>query len=201
MSHLHVDHCYDLPLVAHARFRLWASKNKLMPAGQESPLEPLIIYCPKGYEEIFWDLAKQFGDTEFTKERHPETIFCPGVQNTEAISTALVTHADNLQCLAIVLRIAGKVIVYTGDMTNDAANDQVIAGLAKDPDALIGEASDSDNRFHRSIEDAIRLFVLCGANILIVCHVHSGYMQTVQEVCVGSGGLYVMAEDAVAITI
>jgi ribonuclease BN (tRNA processing enzyme) len=191
VSHLHVDHCLDVPVVTHARYRF--AKNKSLKP------KPLKIYCPAGYKEIFWVASEQLGDGEFRPECENIFEFLEGPQNSDVIKTAEVFHAPDIQSLAISCVVGQKVIVYTGDLKNDPRNFQIIAGLTEPPDLLITEATETKTteNWHLDILGALELYTSCGAKRMLIGHTRTERLPYV----LGPNAQFIIAKDGMVLTL
>jgi ribonuclease BN (tRNA processing enzyme) len=188
LSHFHIDHAADLMIFIHAREKLaWKCKKRL---------KKLLVYGPDGTEDIFWSSAPLLGDSDFD----PDIKFLEGPRKYRKIETIEVYHSSNIQSLATIFRGGYRKIVYTGDLRDDPKNFEALSGRARKADLLITEATGVSD-WHLGLEGAIRLYNACKAKYMVLGHVRSDYMSTVQEACRSSNGLFFQALDGATIKI
>lgn len=142
LTHLHVDHTADLPTLIKATFFtdrtqdlpvFGPSGNALMPS-TTTFIETL--FGPKG---AYRYLSSYMNDTDSYTIR-PHDIYIGNKQAQSVLKndlyqlTAVATHHGPVPAVAWQINIAGKNIVFSGDMNND---NLVLSELAKNADILI----------------------------------------------------------------
>lgn len=141
MSHFHVDHSNDLPALIKASFFsdrrrdlpiYGPTGNQLMPSTISFVND---LFGPSGafrYLNSYLDGSDSYRLLPHDVEANGKTVRT--VMATPYQISAVPVHHGPVPSLAWRVVIAGKTIVFSGDMNND--ND-TLAGLAKDADLLV----------------------------------------------------------------
>ena len=185
ITHMHSDHVVGLP-------DMWLSGWIATPWGSRK--SPMVIYGPKGTEEMTGHLTKAFA--EDIRIRIDDEHFSPdGVAfAAKDIAAGLVYEKDGVKVTAIDVNHGDKikpsfgyVIEYDGKkvvLSGDTKYDERIAAAAKGADLLIHEVCiiqpDLAKSFpsyreiedhHTSPEDAGKIFTLAGARLSVYSHI------------------------------
>jgi len=142
LSHMHVDHTNDLPALVKASF--FSDRNRDLP-----------IYGPTGnrfmpsasnyLEDLFWldgayQYLNRYLDGTDIYRLLPFDVDTKGKAEQVVLAdsryrlTAVPVHHGPLPALAWRVEIAGKTLVFSGDMNNDNGT---LANLAKQADLLV----------------------------------------------------------------
>jgi len=165
VSHLHADHCADLCGYYVAR--------RYDPAPSLAP--PLAVHGPAGTRRL---IAGAYGGIS---EQHLSEVFTfndvvAGVAALGPFTVTTARTAHPVECYAVRLEAAGRVLVYTADTGPSAAVTELSAGA----DLLLAEASfveDGDNPadLHLTGRQAGAMARDAGAARLVVTHVPPWY--------------------------
>lgn len=141
-SHLHVDHSNDLPALVKASF--FSDRNR-----------DLHLYGPTGnrfmpsvtdfLKDLFWldgafQYLNSYLDGSDSYRLMPHDVDAAGKEEKVVLTdsryriSAVPVHHGALPALAWRVEIAGKIIVFSGDMNND---NNTLASLAKQADLLV----------------------------------------------------------------
>ena len=141
-SHLHVDHSNDLPALVKASF--FSDRNR-----------DLHLYGPTGnrfmpsvtdfLKDLFWldgafQYLNSYLDGSDSYRLMPHDVDAAGKEEKVVLIdsryriSAVPVHHGALPALAWRVEIAGKIIVFSGDMNND---NNTLASLAKQADLLV----------------------------------------------------------------
>jgi ribonuclease BN (tRNA processing enzyme) len=142
LTHLHVDHSADLPTLIKASYFSGRDRdlplygptgNKLMPATASFVRG---LFAPGG---IYHYLSGYLDGTE-RYQLIPHNISASGREQQSVLMsgnyrvTAIPVHHGPIPALAWRVELAGKSIVFSGDMNNDY---NTLSGLATDADLLV----------------------------------------------------------------
>ena len=144
LSHLHVDHSVDLPNLIMASFFTnrdrdlpiyGPSGNQLMPATTEFVRD---LFGPQGafrYLSGYLDGSESYRllAHDVTATGKAQLIV---LKNSDYRITAVPVHHGPIPALAWRVELAGRSIVYSGDMNNDNGT---LAGLAAGADLLVAD--------------------------------------------------------------
>jgi ribonuclease BN (tRNA processing enzyme) len=142
LSHLHVDHSADLPYLLKASFFTNRDRdlpiygptgNQLMPATTEFVRD---LFGPQG---AFRYLSAYLDGTESYRLIAHDVVATGKAQQTVLATpdyriTAVPVHHGPIPALAYRVELAGRTMVFSGDMNND---NHTLAGLAADADLLV----------------------------------------------------------------
>lgn len=152
LSHMHVDHSNDLPTLLKASFFSDRNRNLSLygPSGnQYMPSATNFVQDLFGSEGAYQYLNSYLDDDE-TYRLLPHDVDASGNAEQLVVAdksyrlTAMPVHHGSIPSLAWRVEIAGKIIVFSGDMNND--ND-TLAILAEQADILVA---------HHAVPEGIR---------------------------------------------
>jgi len=157
LTHLHPDHCSDLPAILHAM---------VVPPGRD-PTQSLHLVGTKRlkdfYEKCILSLIKKpFFEVVF---HQPEgKIVLPEIE----VETIYTEHTED--SLAYKLKIGDKTIVFTGDTS---FNERLIE-FSMNADILVADSSytEKTKKGHMSAKECGRLAKLARVNLLILSHLY-----------------------------
>lgn len=160
LSHLHADHCVDL--YSYSIARTWS------PAG---PQPPIPVYGPAGTCERIGLIHGPGGGDGGVAERFTFHTLSPGSLSIGpfGVTTAHMNHP--VETFGFRFSCAGRAVAYTGD-TGETPE---VAGLARDCDVFLSEATfldapDLPPDLHLSARQAAGYAARAGAGQLVLTH-------------------------------
>jgi len=142
LSHIHVDHSNDLPALIKASFFSGRNRDLYLYGPSGNKLMPSATNFVKklfGQNGAYPYLSNYLDDTDDFRLL-PQDVDATGkeeqlvLNNSRYELTALPVHHGPLPALAWRVKIAGKIIVFSGDMNNDNGR---LAALAEKADLLV----------------------------------------------------------------
>lgn len=142
LTHLHVDHSADLPALIKASFFTQRTNDLLIYGPSGNHVMPSTtdftqtLFGPKGayrYLSSYLDGSESYTIKPYDialERKQVQTI----LDKAEYQITAVPTHHGPIPAVAWKVKIADKIIVFSGDMNND---NQTLAQLANNADLLI----------------------------------------------------------------
>ena len=172
VSHLHMDHCYDLLPLGYIRYGYATMQAR---AGRQVTPVPLLL--PEGGKELLEGLHAWFpvptvpGLDNMFEEIFTARAYTMGGQvrlGRTTVTTVEMEHA--LPCAGFRIEAAGRVLAYTGDTGPTPALDD----LAHDADVLLCETSflepDHLDHGHLSARQAGEAAAQAGVHHLVLTH-------------------------------
>jgi ribonuclease BN (tRNA processing enzyme) len=160
LSHLHADHCVDL--YSYSIARMWS------PAG---PQPPIPVYGPAGTCDRIALVHGSEGDAYGLMERFTFETLTPGSLSIGPfeVTTAHMNHP--VETFGFRFSFGGQALAYTGD-TGESGE---VAGLARDCDVFLSEATyldapDLPPDLHLSARQAAVYAARAGAGELVLTH-------------------------------
>ena len=179
ISHLHLDHCYDLLPLGKAMLSAML-RFPGGPANASRELPPVPLFVPSGAREVFDRWAALFPvvtmpllDKAFERAFDVREYTAGDVVEVDAMSIGLHELRHVSPNCGIRVEAAGKAMAYTGDTgVTDAA-----VKLAADVDLFLAEATlretDTTEHGHLSGGDAGRIAAEAGVRELALTHFSS----------------------------
>lgn len=177
-SHFHADHFSDVFPLMHARCVDDNYNNR----GHKE----LLILGPKSagarfklWRKIFWPEPNELYPLKF-KEGSTRLLI-----GQARITTFPINHVPWFGSLGIIIKFAGKKLVYTGDVGSKQNFNQLIKAT-QNADLLIIEAgADKPSSTHYSPEQIKALTKAANVKKVLITHVHPQQIKTVQKFCRG----------------
>lgn len=176
ISHFHTDHFADAFPLVHSR---WVDDDY-----NKKSHNKLIILGPKGVKErfqnwrqIFWVEPEEDYPVKF--QEGPNKLSLGEIQ----LETFPVKHVDWFSSLGIIIKSAGKKLVYTGDI-GERCNFQELVEVCQGADVLVTEASyEVPTPNHYTIAQVKELADRAKVKKVLVVHIRPQHLERVREIC------------------
>lgn len=172
VSHFHTDHSGDFLPIIHGEFveDIYTGFKNQRPKN-----DPLILYGPTSLEKGYNDLrAVSWRESA----EQPVIRFQTGIVEHQisdlSIETFDITHAVGYLSVGIRITVAGKTIVYPGDVGSAHPMDDLVE-QALHADLLVIEASAKrPTRNHLTVEQVAELSDRAGVKNVLITHLKPG---------------------------
>lgn len=176
ISHFHTDHFGDAFNLIHTR---WVDD-----AYQKRTHKKLTFIGPQSLEKryklwrkIYWPEPEEHYPITF--QQGPAKLKLGKIQ----IETFPVMHVKWFPSVGIIIRFAGKKLVYTGDVGAEHNFDDLVQ-KTKNADLLITEASyEKPTPNHYAVEQVKKLAYAAQIHKVLIVHVRPQHIKQIQKIC------------------